>query len=109
MIFFVANVTAGTIEAFPASYFTTLKGLGFVDGETNGGIGSFTSAGATTSLASHTMHLEQIAFVQCFGHGSSHGNGGHHHHGHHGGKGCDGKNGAKSSEGGWGSKGSQGW
>lgn len=66
-VFFVANVTSGTIEAFPASYFTTLRGLGFVDSETNGGIGSFNSAGTTTTLASHTRHLEQIAFVQCFG------------------------------------------
>jgi len=66
-VFFVANVTSGTIEAYPASYFTTLKGLGFVDGEINGGIGSFTSAGTTTTLQSHTGHLEQIAFVQCFG------------------------------------------
>jgi hypothetical protein len=80
-VFFVANVTSGTIEAFPASYFTTLHGLGFVDGETNGGIGSFTSTGATTTIATHTKHLEQIAFVQCFGHDGCCGNGGYNYGG----------------------------
>jgi len=66
-IFFVANVSSGAIEAYPASYFSSLSGLGFVDGEINGGIGSFTSTGVTTTLQSHTGHLEMIAFVQCFG------------------------------------------
>jgi hypothetical protein len=83
-VFFVANVTSGTIEAFPASYFTTLKGLGFVDGESNGGIGSFTSSGTTATLASHTRHLEQIAFVQCFGDQGCCGNGGNNYGGYGG-------------------------
>jgi hypothetical protein len=76
-VFFVANVTSGSIEAFPASYFSTLWGVGFVDGERNGGIGSFDAAGATTTLATHTKHLEQIAFVQCFGDDGCCGNGGY--------------------------------
>lgn len=74
-VFFVANETAGTIEEFPASFFPTLKGVGVVDSESNGGIASFTAGGSMTSLASHTRHLEQIAFVSCFPH-LDHGKGG---------------------------------
>jgi hypothetical protein len=106
-VFFVANVTAGTIEAFPASFFTTLQGVGFVSGGADTGFASFNPAGTTTTLATHTNHLEQITFVQCFGSSQSYGNGGHHHHhhGHHGGHECNGRGWPSSSEGAQGGKG----
>lgn len=78
-VFFVANVTAGTIEAFPASFFPTLRGIGVVGGESNTGIAAFTAGGSATTLASHTGHLEQLAFVSCFPHYDQ-GQGGLHGH-----------------------------
>jgi hypothetical protein len=75
-LLYVANQTAGIIQAYPASDFSGLVGEGFVDSEFHhGGIGSFDSTGSVSSFVANGEQLEQLAFVTPVGN-SNCGNGG---------------------------------